>query len=197
MPKSSTLIRHDHPITDIDYTIPLDVWVVPGWSWGTGAAPNWVAGLIAYAPIFCSQPMEFDGIGIQVVVGSAGTARMGIYNGTIGTTQNRLGVGSLLLDAGTVDVTTSGSKIISITATTLHGYYFLAIVMDSTPTIQTPDTAAHGFVNWANNDVNGTFDHFIPIATGQSALVAGGLGAPVTPSASATVLRMPVRLRLV
>ena len=182
------------PIPDVD----TGLWAMPGWGWGSGATSAMPTGFVLYTPIFCSRPMSFDRIGVQCVVGVAGTARLGIYHATFNTTQNKISVGSLLVDAGTVDVTASGSKEATISQT-LHGWYFLAYVADCNAQMQVPDVAAavHSPVQWMNNDLNGTFDHCIPIVGSQSALVAGGLpSTPVAATSTATAARAPVRLRL-
>lgn len=186
------------PLSDHDNLIPVSQWIMPGWGWGSGATPNWTAGILAYIPIFCSRAIEFDRIGVEVVVGSAGSMRLGIYN-AVHSSQNRLTIGSLLVDAGTINVGSSGSKTVTISQT-LEGFYWLAVVGDSTPTIQAPDGAAavHTPVQWANNDLNGTFDHCIPQVTGQSSLVSGGLpSTAVAPTSTATVARAIARMRMV
>ncbi len=186
------------PIADVDYRV-TDVWITPGWGWGSGATVPMPRGYIMYTPIFCSTPMQFDAIGVQVVVPDAGSVRLGIYEGVLEPAQNRLSVGNLVVDAGAISVATAGSKMAPI-ARTLQGWYFLAAVFDCAPHVQVPDgsAAVHSPVQWANNDLNGTFDHCIPISGGQAALVAGGLpAAPVAATATATVARAPVRLRMV
>lgn len=189
------------PVSDIDWTLTSTWnWVMPGWGWQVGATPTWGAGILSYTPIFCGRPMEFDQIGIRVVSGAAGDARLGIYSATVNSTQNRISIGSLVVDAGTVSTTASGSKTITLSpSVTIHGYAYLAIVCDAAPVVQCPDDGLYTFVTGGNNDVVGSFDHNVPIASGQSALVAGGLpSTPVTPTATATAYgRAPVRLRMV
>lgn len=183
------------PISDIDAT----QWIMPGWGWGSGQTPTITSGRLAYTPIYCARPMSVDRIGVEVVVGAVGSIRLGIYNAVHNQSQHRISLGTLLVDAGTVDVGTSGSKTLTISQT-LHGFYYLASVGDSAPICQTPDPingAVISPVQWMNNDLNGTFDHCIPLVLSQSALVAGGLpSTPVAPTLTGTVGVSCVRLRL-
>lgn len=66
----------------------------------------------------------FDRIGINVTTaGTAGAVlRLGLYNGAAGVPT------SLIVDAGTVDATTTGAKEVTISVTLDPGIYFTAIV---------------------------------------------------------------------
>jgi hypothetical protein len=69
-----------------------------------------------------------DRVAIYVVTaGSAGSvARLGIYQGTAG---QRLGVGALVADLGTVDTSTTGTKLATAALTVAtEGIYYLAVV---------------------------------------------------------------------
>jgi hypothetical protein len=82
-------------------------------------------------PIVIGQAVTLQSIGINVTVaGSTGAlARLGIYNdGTDGKP------GTLVLDAGTVDCTTTGAKTIAISQTLQPGRYWLACALQGSPT---------------------------------------------------------------
>ncbi len=74
----------------------------------------------------------FDRIGIDVSVEAAGKhVRLGIYRD-----DDLDGYpDSLVLDAGVVDVATSGEKVISIDQHLESGLYFLAFISDGAPTL--------------------------------------------------------------
>ena len=84
-------------------------------------------------PLVVARNITVDRIAFEVTGAGAGgtTARMGIYNN--GT---NLYPGTLLLDAGTVSVASTGIKAITIAQALPKGIYFLALVSDGTPTIR-------------------------------------------------------------
>lgn len=87
------------------------------------------AGVIYYAPISIGERTTFTKIGVKVTTLSTGTARLGIYymqNGQPTT---------LLLDAGTVDVTSAADKEITISQEIEAGDYALTIQAQATPVI--------------------------------------------------------------
>ncbi len=87
-----------------------------------------------YATILVvARDITVDRIAIRITVaGAANTdARLGIFNN--GT---NLYPGSLLLDAGTVDVDSIGVKAITINQALAKGIYWLAVVSDGTPTLR-------------------------------------------------------------
>ena len=70
-------------------------------------------------------------INIEVTTQSAGNnLRMGIYNDSSGAP------GSLVLDAGTVSLTGTGGKAITISQSLSPGWYWLACVTNGTPTVR-------------------------------------------------------------
>lgn len=86
-------------------------------------------------PLVVCRDFSIDRIAIQVTTaGAAGTkARLGIYeNGT------NLHPGDLLVDLGTVDVDSTGVKVITISPTQAltKGVYWLAVISDGTPTLK-------------------------------------------------------------
>ena len=78
--------------------------------------------------------MTLDRILVEVVTAAADkSCRLGIYNANAGLTP-----GTLVLDAGTVSVATTGIKAITLNQALKKGYYFLSVVSDGTPTLMRP-----------------------------------------------------------
>jgi hypothetical protein len=77
-----------------------------------------------FTPLVLAASTSFAAIGIWVA-GAAATSvvRLGIYNADINGTPT-----TLVLDAGTVDVSTTGAKQITISRTLAAGNYCLALV---------------------------------------------------------------------
>lgn len=91
-----------------------------------------VADRLYAKPFIVVRDMTFDRIAIDVTALDAGkNARLGIYN--LGT---NLYPGTLLLDAGTVSVATTGVKSITISQALTKGIYFVAMVTDGTPNVR-------------------------------------------------------------
>lgn len=81
------------------------------------------------------QPIAISGtinrIGIEVTAGSAGAARLGLYSNNNGIP------GTLILDAGTVDVTSIAIVEATTADTILSGeWIWMAIVSNATPTLR-------------------------------------------------------------
>ncbi|KKM21598.1 hypothetical protein LCGC14_1633810 [marine sediment metagenome] len=152
-------------------------WSIPGWysnAFGTAAI---IDGFVLYFPIYVAVDTTFVRIGTRVASGSgSGTARLGIYNWNNGLP------GTLLLDAGTVDLSTTGNKEIVINQTLTQGYYFTAFVATvGTSTIQVYD------INSMSPPVTGIAPNLgsTPVTlsllvSGQAAQVAGGLADPAS-----------------
>lgn len=104
---------------------------------------TFVADRLCGIPIFISESCTITKIGMQVQVGAAGNARLGIYN--IDSDGNP---STLLLDAGTVSTAASGEKEIAISQSLVTGWYFLAVVADnSTATFRSISaTSASSFI---------------------------------------------------
>jgi hypothetical protein len=98
---------------------------------GAGSSAIQTANQINYLPFFVRKRTTFNRIGITVTTLFGTSARLGIYNAANGVPT------SLLLDCGTVSTATTGEKEATISQTLNTGFYFLAIVCDSTPTINT------------------------------------------------------------
>jgi hypothetical protein len=95
---------------------------------------------LGYVPFHVWETVTFDRIGIEVVTGQASTTiRLGIYEtGTDGRPS------ALLLDAGTVDSSTSGVKEITISEELTPGLYWLASVSQGGTTQPTGVAAQNG-----------------------------------------------------
>lgn len=95
-----------------------------------------VANRLYYFPMFVPDATTFTRIGINVTTGAAGNARLGIYNNTNGVPS-----GAPLLDAGVVDVSTTGEKEIVISQALPVGWHWLAVVSDVAPTLTAENLA--------------------------------------------------------
>jgi hypothetical protein len=109
-------------------------YVIPGWYFASNASISVEAGYIYYIPIFVSETTTFTAICTRVRTQIAGTARLGIFNWSNGLP------GTKILDAGTVDTSTTGVKSIIINQVLTRGYYFLAIRCSATPSLDGPAT---------------------------------------------------------
>lgn len=100
----------------------------PGWGLSATAAATFVltTSRVYYAAFVVGQSTTFTKIGISVTTLQAGkVARLGIYNWSGGKST------TLVLDAGTVSLGTSGISEITISQTLSAGVYSLAIIADS------------------------------------------------------------------
>ncbi len=90
-----------------------------------------VANRIYAMPFICPKNITLDQIGVYVSTLSTTTARLGIY-----ADNGNCYPGSKLLDAGTIDVTATGAKKLTINqALTAGTLYWLVIVCAATPAI--------------------------------------------------------------
>lgn len=97
-----------------------------------------VANRIYAMPFVCPKAITLDRIGVYVSTLSTTTARLGIY-----ADNGNCYPGSLVLDAGTVDVTSTGAKTITINqALSANTLYWLVIVCAATPAIYCIPVAA-------------------------------------------------------
>lgn len=152
-------------------------WGLPGWFISqAGGNTNSNGNLFAF--LFCvSGTRSYDRIGVKVATLEAGKKiRLGIYEHDA---ENRW-PGALILDAGTIDVSTAGNKEIVIDQRLTAGYYFLAWVGDgSTYRLQgASDLGISGPISsghWSAGSMSGKAGARID---GQSAAVAGGLPDP-------------------
>ncbi len=83
------------------------------------------ANILAFVPFCCGKRTTFSEIGLQVTAAGTGSVRLGIYKNGAGQPTD------LVLDAGTVAVTSTGVKTITIAQTLDPGWYWLASVFQS------------------------------------------------------------------
>lgn len=151
---------------------------VAGWAAGLGAS----AGSIYYTPIYVDGSTAFDRICINVTTaGAASTlARLGIYRADA----TNEAPGTLVVDAGTVDVATTGEKLATISQTLTSGMYWLAFVSNGGPTCKCPMTSFASntpagvplfrTLGLGSQAANGAW---VAQTTGRTADVAGGLSS--------------------
>ena len=84
---------------------------------------NVVANYLYYCPIAIPNSITATRIGINVVTAAAGSIRLGFYSDLDGAPS-----GAPLLDAGTVSVSTTGEKEITISLALSPGMYWMAFV---------------------------------------------------------------------
>jgi len=91
------------------------------------------ANRLYYYPIYVATPITLDRIAIEVTTaGAAATkARLGIYNANVNWQPT-----TLVLDAGTVAVDTTGLKAITISQTLPAGRYLLCLVSNGAPAVR-------------------------------------------------------------
>lgn len=112
----------------------------------TTNAPS--ANYLYAVPFYTPSPVIADRIAILgVSAGDAGNARLGIYDSDRNCYPSRL-----LLDAGTVDTSSTGLKAITIRQGLARGLKWLVAVFNATPTVRTVDVAGPGI--WSPLGVN-------------------------------------------
>jgi hypothetical protein len=112
---------------------------------------------VLYAqPIIIPDAATYTGIAIQVTTAASGSARLGIYSDANGLPD------SLILDAGTVSLTTAGAKEIAISQFLSPAWYWLAFVSNTGAAVYSGYSAS-GSVPWlgvatpTNKTTNYTF----------------------------------------
>lgn len=102
-----------------------------------------VANVMYFVP-FLIPGGVFDRIGVEVTTGVAGAARLGLYTNSGGNPA------SLILDCGTVDVTSNGIVEASFTALTLpNDWVWAAIVANAAPTLRSGGQGSQGLLGAA------------------------------------------------
>ncbi len=156
-------------------------WELPGWNiWGNqySILPS---GYLVYWPFYIARARRYSGIGAYVNATEAGKlVRLGIYQ----SSNEPLYPTSLLVDAGTISTTTGGVKTAAVNFTLPEGFYFLAMVADTTSATM-PGCGSAAYIGWS---VEGIYGHDINNAmapnmillylNGRVADVAGGLANP-------------------
>ena len=124
------------------YTTPIN-------DYGYGTFP-WAADQLQTTPLIVPKRITLDRIGLRVAAPASATqSRLGIYadNGNVFPSR-------LVLDAGTVDVTTAGFKFIEINQTLEPGLYWLATLHNGDVTLNVSTPANH--VNVMGHDPEDT-----------------------------------------
>jgi hypothetical protein len=106
---------------------------------GGSSAFNFPVNRLVVFPIMVRQPVAIDRIGINVTTAEASSViRLGLYENVDGA------IGDLIIDAGTVNSSTTGSKTITISETLDAGLVWgAAVFQNSTSTL----AVSHGFDN--------------------------------------------------
>lgn len=104
------------------------------------------ADILTWSPIFVGHSFTANRIGINVVSGAAGAARLGVYAPRSDSDPDP---GLLILDAGTIDTSTTGVKEITISQAFTPGLYLLALVGNATVSYQSAG-ATGGSVIWGS-----------------------------------------------
>lgn len=137
---------------------------------------------VSYVLTTIGVPTTFTGIGINVGVGSSstGTMRLGIYD-----TSDDGQPGTLVADWGTVDVTSTGVKTITISET-LYGNYWLAGVYQGTGSgLNLSGYAADDVQTNGYNSSDPSATRIIDMAVTETG-VSGALPSTATPAFGAT-----------
>jgi len=132
-----------------------------------------------YIPIYCANALTVIRIGINVTTAQAATsARLGIYNATLDA-EDHLTPDTLVLDAGTVSLASTGVKEITISQALTEGeFYFLAISADSSTAVVTATGSTPAPpVSLQGTNINGAPAGFAPTVT-----VADGAAALPSPA---------------
>lgn len=134
--------KSTHAIGGTDPLSPLDIgalvvmfnvpritgryYTTPGTNDGATAVVS--ANYLYTIPFYVIDDQEsFDRIGIHVSTAATGSARLGIYRASTFLPDQRV------LDAGSVDTSTTGAKEIAISLTLARGLYWLALLCNAAP----------------------------------------------------------------
>jgi hypothetical protein len=116
---------------------PFVHWYTPGWFSQSYSGSTLTANMIYYIPIFVTEDTLYTALGTYL--GStkcSGTCDLRIFEWDNGVP------GSLILNAGTIDVSTGNYRSISISELLTRGYYFLAIRCTCSPQLYGPSADA-------------------------------------------------------
>lgn len=130
--------------------------------------------LYAY-PLAIARALTIDRLAIYVFSEVAGNARLGIYNDN-----GSVYPGSLLLDAGEVDVSSTGLKEIIISQALTKGLYWLALLCNAGPTIY-KGAMAFSPLGRSNTSLAPIYSHY-----SKSGITYGALPDPFPSGASLT-----------
>ncbi len=136
-----------------------------------------------------ARALTIDRLGLYVSVAAAGNARLGIYNDN-----GNVYPGSLLLDAGAVDISTTGIKEAIINQALTKGLYWLAIICSVAPTVY-KGAMAFSPLGRSNTTLKAIYSHYYKSAVGYGALpdlfpAGAGLTTHVTAAYSTVFARL-------
>lgn len=116
-------------------------------------------------PLPITRALTIDRLGLFVSVAAVGgNARIGIYN------DNGSGYpGSLLLDAGAVDISTTGIKAIIIDQALTKGLYWLAVICSVEPTVY-KGAMAYSPLGRSTSTLKAIYSHYYKTGVGYGAL---------------------------
>lgn len=110
-------------------TSPVERYYVAGHWTGNLGSISYSDNFIIAAPLIMPSRSRIDRIGIRVLGGAAGTARIGIYNATSGTNMMPW---ALLHDSGELDTSSTGFKIATVNwALEPDTLYWAALLMSA------------------------------------------------------------------
>ncbi len=136
-----------------------------------------------------TRALTIDRLGLWVSVAAAGNARLGIYNDN-----GNVYPGSLLLDAGAVDVSAIGKKEAIIDQALTKGLYWLAIICSAEITVYKGQWA-HSPLGRSNTTLKAVYSHYYKTGVGYGALPDPcPSGAGLTTSADAAYSSVFARL---
>lgn len=169
--------------------------MLPGWSQYSYTNNNGTAERLYFMPILLERATTFDRIGVKVTTLAGGSVvRLGIY-AALFNGDGELTPGALTLDAGTIDSSSTGDKLIVIDVTLGEGYHFLA------------HSSAHIVGMQGLNPAGGLATPVTPITTSVGGVTAPALAATIadgaaalpdpapTPTITQNTTFLPVRLR--
>jgi hypothetical protein len=116
------------------------VYLIPGVAITTLATQSRNANTVSYGAIYVATPITIDQLALEVTTqATAGhTARMAIYNASINWHPT-----SLIVDAGTVAIDSTGVKTASVGVTLAAGRYFMALNQSATVTYRSWKSAGN------------------------------------------------------
>jgi hypothetical protein len=107
--------------------------IIPGVELSAVSSRGLTVNRIYYMPWFVSTPISIDQLVVEVTVASAAATvtRVALYNADTAWQPT-----SRVIDAGTVDSTTTGVKTISVSLALPVGRYLAAVISDGVPTLR-------------------------------------------------------------
>ena len=101
---------------------------IPGFIYGSTSTTNLNNNSMRYEPVIVDTPITLDQLAIEVTtLAASGLARLGIFNSDLDWQPT-----TLVVDAGTVDCSTTGVKTASISTTLAAGNYLFAVIANAT-----------------------------------------------------------------